>query len=186
MNYTLKKLSDIFDFDFIGDGNYIIDQVSSFENSTVFFVIIHIWVNKMLLCKLCCFLFEIRLKFLIFHWYFSLFLWYFCLIFPYKVLSALCLKMGKVVWDSCCLNNIVNQQPSRSSPPTATIIKIFLGHFRFWMWICTSTPWLITHPPLNRWPWTGQFVFYLPIFNFECHTYHCRITFISVIIQWSI
>ena len=34
MNYTLKKLSDIFDFDFIGDGNYIIDQVSSFENAT--------------------------------------------------------------------------------------------------------------------------------------------------------
>tara|TARA_B100000767_G_scaffold273577_1_gene304113 strand:- start:4435 stop:5430 length:996 start_codon:yes stop_codon:yes gene_type:complete len=34
VNYTLKKLSEIFNVDFIGEKNYIIDRVSSFENAT--------------------------------------------------------------------------------------------------------------------------------------------------------
>ena len=34
MNYSLKKISEIFNVEFIGDENYSIDKVSSFENAT--------------------------------------------------------------------------------------------------------------------------------------------------------
>ena len=34
MNYTLKKISELLNADIIGDGNYIVDQVSSLENAT--------------------------------------------------------------------------------------------------------------------------------------------------------